>query len=49
MTDTRSREAYPEALRRVSYVEPETKKRLVFLTNIFSLPAQTMADFFKLR
>ena len=49
LTTTRSREAYPEALRRVSCVEPETKKRLVFLTNIFSIPAQTMADIFKLR
>lgn len=49
LTTTRSREAYPEALRRVSYVVPETKKRLVFLTNIFSIPAQTVADIFKLR
>ena len=49
LTTTRSREAYPEALRRVSYVEPETKKRLVFLTNIFSIPAPTVAAIFKLR
>ena len=49
LTGPRSREAYPEALRRVSYVEPETKKRLVFLTNIFSILAQTVADIFKLR
>ena len=49
LTTTRSREAYPEALRRVSYVEPDTKKRLVFLTNIFTIPAQTVADIFKLR
>jgi hypothetical protein len=49
LTGTRSREAYPEALRRVSYVEPETKKRLVFLTNIFTIPAKTVADIFKLR
>ena len=35
--------------RRVSYVAPETKKRLVFLTNIFTIPAQTVADIFKLR
>ncbi|HOT74071.1 MAG TPA: IS4 family transposase [Anaerohalosphaeraceae bacterium] len=49
LTTPRSREAYPEALRRVSYVEPETKKRLVFLTNIFTIPAQTVADIFKLR
>jgi len=49
LTTPRSREAYPEALRRVSYVEPDTKKRLVFLTNIFTIPAQTVADIFKLR
>ena len=36
-------------MRRVSYVEPETKKRLVFLTNIFSIPAPTVAAIFKLR
>ena len=49
LTTPRSREAYPEALRRFSYVEPETKKRLVFLTNIFTIPAQTVAAIFKLR
>ena len=49
LTTPRSREAYPEALRRVSYMEPDTKKRLVFLTHIFTLPAQTVADIFKLR
>ena len=30
-------------------MEPDTKKRLVFLTNIFTIPAQTVADIFKLR
>lgn len=45
----RSRDAYPESLRRVSYVEPETRKRLVFLTNVFTIPAKTVADIFKLR
>jgi len=30
-------------------VEPDTKKRLVFLPNIFTIPAQTVADIFKLR
>ncbi len=49
LTGPRSREAYPEALRRVSCVEPDTRKRLVFLTNIFTIPAQTVADIFKLR
>jgi hypothetical protein len=45
----RSRRAYPESLRRVSYVDPETKKRLVFLTNLFTIPAKTVADIFKQR
>jgi hypothetical protein len=49
LTGSRSREAYPESLRRISYVEPETKKRFVFLTNIFTIPAKTVADIFKLR
>ena len=44
-----SREAYPEALRRVSYVDAETRKRFVFLTNIFTIPAKTVADIYKLR
>lgn len=49
LTGKRSREAYPESLRRISYVEPKTKKRLVFLTNILTIPANTVADIFKLR
>ena len=48
-TATRSRQAYPEALQRISYVDPDTNKCLVFLTNIFTIPAQTVADIFKLR
>ena len=44
-----SRDAYPEALRRVSYIDPDTRKRLVFLTNLFTIPAQTVADVFKQR
>jgi hypothetical protein len=34
---------YPAALRRVSYFDKETKKKLVFLTNNFTLPALTIA------
>jgi len=30
---------YPQHLRRVSFCDPETRKRLVFLTNNFALPA----------
>jgi IS4 transposase len=45
----KSASAYPEALRRVSYVDDETGKRLTFLTNNFALPAQTIADIYKQR
>jgi IS4 transposase len=44
---TKSKEAYPEALRRVSYVDPETNKRFVFLTNIFTIPAEIVAGIYK--
>jgi len=44
-----ARRAYPEPLRRVRYVDPETKKRLGFLTNNFVLPALTIAQLYKSR
>jgi IS4 transposase len=40
---------YPQHLRRVRYVDPETGKRLVFLTNNFALPAETIAALYKKR
>jgi hypothetical protein len=49
LTGRRSRHAYPEPLRRVSYVDPERHKRLVFLTNAFEIPAKTVADLYKQR
>ena len=45
----KSASAYPDQLRRVSYVDAETKKRLTFLTNNFALPARTIADIYKQR
>jgi hypothetical protein len=45
----RSAEAYPDALRKVSFVDAETDKRLVFLTNNFTLPALTIAQIYKQR
>ena len=45
----KSQKAYPERLRRVSYVDKERKKRLVFLTNNFDIPAKTVADIYKQR
>ncbi len=40
---------YPEPLRRIHYVDPETHKRLIFLTNDFTLPALTIALLYKYR
>ena len=45
----KSKKGYPERLRRVSYVDKERNKRLVFLTNNFSIPAKTVADIYKQR
>jgi IS4 transposase len=44
-----SAKAYPNTLRRISYVDPDTKKRLVFLTNNFTLPALDIARLYKAR
>lgn len=44
-----ARRAYPEPLRRVRYVDPETQKHLGFLTNNFVLPALTIAQLYKSR
>jgi Domain of unknown function (DUF4372)/Transposase DDE domain len=41
--------AYPEPLRRIAYCDPETRKRFVFLTNNFELPALTIAQIYKSR
>ena len=40
---------YPDRLRRVSYRDPEDGKVLVFLTNNFDLPAETIAHLYRLR
>jgi hypothetical protein len=40
---------YPEKLRRIRYFDTATKKRLVFLTNNFELPAITIANLYKCR
>jgi len=44
-----ARRDYPAPLRRVRDVDPETKKRLGFLTNNFALPAITIAHLYKSR
>jgi IS4 transposase len=46
---TGSVKVYPDALRRIRYVDAETKKRLTFLTNNVALPALTIALIYKCR
>lgn len=38
---------YPDHLRRVRYNDPETGRRLVFLTNLFHVPALTVAMLYR--
>ena len=40
---------YPEHLRRISFRDPDTGKRLVFMTNNFTLPAESVAALYKKR
>ena len=40
---------YPTPLRRIKYVDPDTGKRFVFLTNNFDLDALTIAKLYKCR
>src|SRR6202166_4529842 len=49
LTSFESASAYPDTLRRVSYLDAETGKRLKFLTNNFALPALTIAQIYKCR
>ena len=49
LTAINSVKAYPDQLRRVSYLDVKTRKRLKFLTNNFTLPALTIALIYKSR
>jgi IS4 transposase len=49
LTGQDSAHEYPVPLRRVSYRDPETGKKLDFLTNDFTLPAGTIAQLYRLR
>src|SRR5437867_7486544 len=49
LTAIDSAKAYPDALRRITYVDAETDNRLGFLTNNFLLPALTIARIYKCR
>ncbi len=44
-----SHKAYPEKLRRIRFLDTDLNKRLVFLTNNFTLPALTIAQLFQCR
>jgi hypothetical protein len=44
-----ARKDYPDRLRRIRYYDAEKKKRLIFLTNHFTLPAFTIAELFRCR
>ena len=43
------RRGYPERLRRISYFDVESQKRLVFITNNFRLSASTVAELYRCR
>ena len=49
LTAIDSAKAYPDVLRRVSYLDVDTRKRFKFLTNNFTLPALTIARIYKAR
>ncbi len=45
----KSSRAYPVPLRRIAFYDTEHRRRLVFLTNNFTLPALTIAQLYKCR
>jgi hypothetical protein len=49
LTAIGSATVYPDALRRISYLDVKTRKRFKFLTNNFALPALTIALIYKSR
>src|SRR2546427_4081171 len=49
LTSLESAKVYPDTLRRVTFVDKQTNKRLKFLTNNFALPALTIALIYKSR
>lgn len=49
LNTSKSKTAYPQRLRRIRFVDPESGKSLTFLTNHFSLPALTITKLYKSR
>ena len=49
LTGVNTAERYPDKLRRIRFVDAETRKNLVFLSNDFSLPPESIALLYKQR
>jgi hypothetical protein len=49
LTGFYSSKDYPAKLRRIRFFDPEKNKRLVFLTNLFDLPPETIAALYRYR
>jgi hypothetical protein len=49
LTGVHTAQEYPQSLRRIKFVDPETGKRFVFLTNNLLLDALTVAKLYKCR
>jgi hypothetical protein len=49
LTGTKARKNYPELIRRIKYIDGETGKRLVFLTNNMLVSAKTITQIYKNR
>jgi len=44
-----SLKGYPQQLRRIGFYDPEQHRKIIFITNNFTLPARTIADLYRLR
>ncbi len=49
LTGPKTRKRYPQPLRRVSYRDAQSGRRLDFLTNHFAVPADTVAELYRQR
>ena len=49
LADFKTKRSYPLALRRIGYRDPDTGKKLIFLTNHLALPALVIARLYKAR
>jgi hypothetical protein len=49
LNSAKGRRCYPETVRRISYIDPDTELWLIFFTNQFALDALTVASIYKHR